>query len=99
MADEKAEKATPKGEAKANAAAEKDEYPNKARYEDGYVFNLPLNYWTNKTEDEVRRTLKDAGNSEEDVDSHVELIKEALAFHEAEFKTEEAPKPAGAKSK
>ena len=92
MADEKdipaATPATPaSAKAKAAAAApEEDKFPNRAKYEDGFVFNMPIYHYEKFTEDEIRQAIIDAGNEKEVIEPHMDLIKEALIFHDAHFK-------------
>jgi hypothetical protein len=61
-----------------------DPYPNKHKYEDGYVFNLPVTHWEKYAESEIREMLVKAGNEHEYIDHHVALIKEAAKFHGVE---------------
>lgn len=65
-----------------------DEYPNKSKYADGHVFNLPISYYSDRTEATVRQSLISAGNEPEVIDPHMALIKEALRFYGADFKKE-----------
>jgi hypothetical protein len=62
-----------------------DPFPHKRHYADGSIFNLPVSYWAQFTEEQVRQKLVDAKNEEAVIDSHVALIAEALKFHGTEF--------------
>jgi len=69
-----------------------DEFPNRAKYEDGYVFNFPMSHYAARTEEEIRQSLVDAPTEEEHIEPHMKLISEALVFHKMGFRKKEEPK-------
>lgn len=77
---------------RAKAEGEENQFPHEAKYADGSIFNMPVDYWSQFTEDQVRQKLVDAKNEEEVVDGHIALIGEALTYHGLEFGSN-APQP------
>ena len=64
------------GNTNVNPAPPVKPFPNKKRYEDGYVFNQQLAFWQKYSDEE----LKGLGLTESDIT----LVHEALAFHKLE---------------
>lgn len=71
---------------KAKAAIPVEQFPNKRKYSDGYVFNFPISHYESRAEAKIKQDLLDGGNSVEQTELDMNLIREALAFHQTGFK-------------
>ena len=69
-----------------------DPFPNKIKYEDGSVFNMPISHYENRTEAKIKQDLIDAKNEPEVIEPHMDLIREALTFYGTKF-ADESKKP------
>jgi len=69
-----------------------DPFPNKIKYEDGSVLNMPISHYENRTEAKIKQDLIDAKNEPEVIEPHMDLIREALTFYGTKF-ADESKKP------
>lgn len=62
-----------------------DLFPRKRHYEDGHVFNFPVSHYELRTEEAIKQSILDGGNSEDQTAKDMDLIREALKFHNTDF--------------